>query len=60
MKRLIKKLKQLLRTKNHEHEIVYQHGFGYRCKYCGQPKNKCEGVVKSGKDNFYSKKRKVK
>jgi len=39
MKWLIKKLKQVFGIKSHEHKIVYQKGYGYRCKHCGKTKS---------------------
>lgn len=39
--RFIEKFKQFFGTKNHKHEIEYQKGFGYRCKWCGKPKSQC-------------------
>lgn len=43
MKWLIQKLKQIFRPeKKHKHEFEYRKGYGYRCKYCGEPKSKCK------------------
>lgn len=40
---LVEKLKQIFRPdKKHKHEIVYERGFGYRCKYCGKTKSECK------------------
>lgn len=39
--KFIEKLKQFFGTKNHKHEIEYQKGFGYRCKWCDKPKSQC-------------------
>ena len=38
---VIEKLKQIFNTKNHKHEIIYEKGFGYRCKWCDKPKSQC-------------------
>lgn len=39
--RFIERLKQIFNTKNHKHEIGYQKGFAYRCKWCDKPKSQC-------------------
>lgn len=39
--KVIEKFKQIFNTKKHKHEIVYQRGFGYRCKWCNKPKSQC-------------------
>ncbi len=39
--KFIEKLKQIFNTKNHKHEIIYEKGFGYRCKWCDKPKSQC-------------------
>lgn len=40
--KVIERLKQIFKTKNHKHEIVHINGFGYRCKWCGKPKSQCK------------------
>ena len=39
--KILEKIKQLMNTKNHKHEIIFMDGLGWRCKYCGKTKLDC-------------------
>lgn len=53
--KFIEKLKQVFNTKNHKHEIIYEKGFGYRCKWCDKPKLQCDKENrKTGNQSFFN------